>query len=288
MFMPKRILEKKLRRFLKEDIGQGDITTFATIPPNTIAEAKIVAKEDGLMAGIEETMILCESLGLQCKASILDGHRVKPNDIVLHIMGDARTILSAERTLLNLLSRMSGIATATKHMVDKIKDHGYDTRVAATRKVAPGLGYFDKKAVYLGKGDPHRSGLNDLMLIKDNHIRIVGSVRNATKLARNATSFTKKIEVEVTSLKEAFEAAESGADIIMLDNFSVAKVRDTIRELTKKGFRSKMIVEVSGGITEDNILEYAGTNVDIVSIGVITHSVASLDMSLEITKTISS
>ena len=288
MFMPKRILEKKLHRFLEEDIGQGDITAFVTVPPNTIVEATIVAKEHGLIAGIEEITILCQSLGLQCKSSILDGHPVKPKDKVLHIVGDARTILSAERTMLNLLCRMSGIATATKHMVDKIKDHGYDTRVACTRKVAPGLGYFDKKAVFLGKGDPHRSGLNDLILIKDNHIRIAGSVKNATKLARNITSFTRKIEVEVTSLKEAFEAAESRADIIMLDNFSVAEVRDTIQELTKKDIRNRMVIEVSGGITEDNILEYAGTKVDIISIGEITHSVASLDISLEITKIISS
>ena len=113
--------------------------------------------------------------------------------------------------------------------------------------------------MFLGKGDPHRSGLNDLILIKDNHIRIAGSVKNATKLARNITSFTRKIEVEVTSLKEAFEAAESRADIIMLDNFSVAEVRDTIQELTKKDIRNRMVIEVSGGITEDNILEYAGT-----------------------------
>lgn len=284
MFLPKRILEEKLRRFLEEDMGQGDITTQLTIPATTIIEAEVIVKERGMMAGIEEALVLCESLDLAATALTSDGSVVKPRTPILRIAGDARTTLTAERTLLNLLSRMSGVATATNHLVSKVKAAGYKTSVACTRKVTLGLGYFDKKAVFIGGGDTHRLHLDDLVLIKDNHVKIAGGVGKTVRKARESASFSKKIEVEVASAEDALEAAKAGADIIMLDNLSPADVKKTVALLTEKEVRSMVLLEASGGITEENILEYAAAGVDVVSIGEITHSVKALDMSLEVVK----
>ncbi len=284
MFLPRQVLEERLRRFLEEDIGQGDLTTYLTIPRDTIIEAKVIVKEKGLVVGIEEASVLCESLNLQVKTLTSDGTRVVPKTSILRIVGNARTLLSAERTLLNILSRMIGIATTTNHLVDKVRMAGYKTRVACTRKVASGLSYFDKKAVFVGGGDTHRLHLDDLVLIKDNHIKIVGSVEKAVRRVCEAVSFSKKVEVEVASIEDALEAAKAGVDIVMLDNFSPTKVRKTVSFLAKKGVRGNVLLEASGGITEKNILEYAAAGVDIVSIGKITHSVKALDMSLEVVR----
>lgn len=282
MFLPKRVLEEKLLRFLKEDLGQGDITTSLTIPEKTVVEAEVVVKEGGIVAGVEEAMVLCESLKLQAKALEHDGTRVKPQTPILHITGDARALLSAERTLLNLLSRMSGIATMTNNLVRKVAP--YKTRVACTRKLAPGLAYFDKKAVSLGGGDAHRLHLDDMVLVKDNHVRIVGNADKAVRKAREAASFSKKVEVEVSSAEDALQAAKAGADIIMLDNLSPKKVKEAAQVLTREGLREKVMLEASGGIDDKNIVEYAKTGVDVVSVGEITHSPKALDMSLEVTK----
>ncbi|UCH31769.1 MAG: carboxylating nicotinate-nucleotide diphosphorylase [Candidatus Bathyarchaeota archaeon] len=284
MFLPRRILEEKLYRFLREDVGQGDITTSLTIPKRAFAEALVVVKEKGLIAGIEEAMALCESLNLKASALTLDGAPVEPKTAILRISGNARTLLSAERTVLNILSRMSGIATSTNRVVSKIDSAGFKTRVASTRKVAPGFGFFDKKAVILGGGDSHRLKLDDLVLIKDNHIKIAGSIRSIIQKARATASFSKKIEVEVPSTSDAVEAAKAGAEIIMLDNFSPTEVKETVSLLTKEGFRSRVLLEASGGITEKNVLNYAATGVDIVSIGEITHSTRAMDLSLDIVK----
>ncbi len=152
MFIPRKILEEKLLQLLAEDVGQGDVTTAAIIPLGTKAEAEVIAREDGIVAGIEETVILVESLGLKAEAQMAEGGEIKKGQVIIHISGDARTILSAERTMLNLLSRMSGIATATRRMVKEIRKAGLNTRIAATRKTVPGFGYFDKKAVLIGGG----------------------------------------------------------------------------------------------------------------------------------------
>ncbi len=284
MLLPKRVVEEKLLRFLEEDVGQGDITTFLAIPQGTTVEAEVVMKESGLVAGVEEALALCESLNLRAKALVPEGAHVEPVASILHIVGDAKSVLSAERTLLNVLSRMSGIATVTSRLVKKVRTAGYRTCIACTRKVAPGLGYFDKKSVFLGGGDTHRMHLDDLVLIKNNHQKIVGSVGNAVRKIHEAVSFSKKVEVEVTSAEDALEAVEAGADVVMLDNFSPTEVKETLIFLAKKGVRSKVLIEASGGITRKNILEYVATGVDIVSLGEITHSVRALDMSLEIIK----
>jgi len=283
-FLPRKILKEKISKFLEEDLGQGDITTLLTVPSGTIVEAEIVAKESAVIAGIEEILTLLESFGFQVRVLVSDGSRVDGKATVLKIVGDARTLLSIERTLLNLLTRMSGIATATSRLIEKVRRAGYKTRIACTRKVAPGLLYFDKRAVMLGGGDTHRLHLDDLVIVKDNHLMVVGDVGEAVKSVGEAVSFSKKIEIEVSTEGEALEAAKAGADIVMLDNFSPQQIKNTIVLLDREGLRSKVLIEASGGINEQNVLEFAATGVDILSLGEITDSVKALDMSLEVVK----
>jgi len=284
MFLPKRVLEEKIRKFLEEDVGQGDITTALAVSSGTIVEAEVVAKEAGVIAGIEEALTFLESLKLQAEALVTDGARIEEKTTIMKIVGDARTLLSTERTLLNLLTRMSGIATATNRLIKKVRGAGYKTRIACTRKVAPGLLYFDKRAVMLGGGDTHRLHMDDLVLIKDNHLAIIGNVADAVKKVRNVVSFSKKIEVEVTDVKEALVAAKAGADIVMFDNFSPQQVKEAVALLEREGLRNKILIEASGRITEQNILEYAATGADVLSLGELTDSVKALDMSLEVLK----
>ncbi len=284
MFIPVKILEEKLKQLLAEDVGQGDVTSAAVVPSDFAVEATVSAKEAGTAAGIKETEILAKSLGLSVESKVTDGDEIKKGEILLKLSGNAQPILSAERTILNLLSRMSGIATATRKLTEKLRKAKTTARIAATRKTALGLSYFDKKAVLIGGGDPHRLHLDDMILIKDNHVAIVGSVENAVKKAKKMASFSKKIEVEVTSVADALKAAKAGADIVMLDNFSPKEVRKAVVALKEAGFLRKIVLEVSGGVTEQNLLEYALMPVDIISIGALTNSVKALDVSLEITK----
>jgi nicotinate-nucleotide pyrophosphorylase (carboxylating) len=283
MFMPHKILEEKLKQMLAEDVGKGDVTSEAIVPAGMTVEAEVLAKEAGVAAGIKETVIFAESLGLSVKAEVADGDEIESGTVLLRISGNARTILSAERTLLNLLSRMSGIATATRRLTEKLRKANATAKIAATRKTAPGLLYFDKKAVLVGGGDPHRLRLDDMILIKDNHVAIAGSVENAVKKAK-ASGFSRKVEAEVASVADAVKAAEAGADIVMLDNFSPKRVREAVEALKKAGFFGKVLLEASGGITEQNLLDYASAQVDIISMGALTHSVKALDISLEIVK----
>jgi nicotinate-nucleotide pyrophosphorylase (carboxylating) len=283
MFVPRRIVEEKLKQILADDIGQGDVTVAAVIPPNLTVKAEVIAKEEGIAAGIEEATFLAEYLGLIIKAKVADGEKIKNKQVLLQISGDAQTILSVERTMLNLLSRMSGIATKTRMLTEKLEKANVKAKIAATRKSAPGLLYFDKKAVIIGRGDPHRLHLDDMVLIKDNHLAIVGSVEEAVKKAKANASFTKKIEVEVTTVEAALQAAKVGADIIMLDNFSPKQAKAAGEGLKKAGF-GRVLLEVSGGITGENLLEYATARMDIISMGELTHSVKALDISLEIVK----
>jgi len=269
---------------LAEDLGQGDITTALIVPADSKAEAEIIAKEAGVIAGMEEAKILLESLGLIVETMVLDGEKVKAKSALMRISGDTRTILSVERTLLNIISRMSGITTTTRKLIGKIRKAKLKTKVACTRKVAPGLLYFDKKAVLIGGGDTHRLHLDDMILIKDNHILVTGSIKKAMEKVRKDASFSKKIEVEVTRVNDVLAAARARADIIMLDNFSPEQIEKAIKLLKKDRLFGKISLEASGGITSENILAYASTGVDIISLGEITHSAKALDMSLEITK----
>ncbi len=283
MFVPRKIVEEKLKQLLADDIGQGDVTAAAVIPANLTVKAEIIAKEEGIVAGIEEATYLAEYLGLAVNTKVSDGAKIKNKQILMRISGDAQTILSVERTMLNLLSRMSGIATKTRTLAEKLEGAHVKAKIAATRKSAPGLLYFDKKAVVIGSGDPHRLHLDDMVLIKDNHLAIIGSVEGAVKTAKAKASFTKKIEIEVNNVEDSLKAARAGADIIMLDNFSPKQAKDASEALEESGFGSVML-EVSGGITGENLLEYAKAKVDIISMGELTHSVKALDISLEIVK----
>ena len=283
MFVPRQIVEEKLKAVLAEDIGQGDVTAAAIIPSGLKVKAEVIAKEDGVVAGIEEATILAEYLGLKVEAKAADGEKIKSKQVLMHISGDAQTLLTVERTLLNLLSRMSGIATQTRTLTDIIKKNKSKTKIAATRKTAPGLNFFDKKAVAIGGGDPHRLHLDDMILIKDNHLAIVGGVEEAVKKAKANASFSKRIEVEVTTLEDTLVAAQAGADIVMLDNFSPKQAKEAAAKLRKAGYE-KVLIEISGGVTAQNIVEYAGADVDVISMGALTHSVKALDISLEIAK----
>ena len=283
MFVPRKILEEKLRQILAEDIGQGDVTAQAIIPPNLKVKAIAIAKDEGIVAGIEEAIILAEFLGLKIKAKVADGEKIKNKEVLLEIFGDAQTILCAERTMLNLLSRMSGIATLTRTLTEKLEKAGAKAKIAATRKSAPGLLYFDKKAVAIGGGDTHRFHLDDMVLIKDNHLAIVGRVEDAVKKSKANVSFSKKIEVEVTTADDAIQAAKAGADIVMLDNFSPKQAKVAGEMLKKAGF-ANVLLEVSGKITSETLMEYAAAQVDIISMGELSHSVKALDISLEIMK----
>ncbi|MEM2105193.1 MAG: carboxylating nicotinate-nucleotide diphosphorylase [Candidatus Bathyarchaeia archaeon] len=284
MFLPRKILEEKLQRILAEDVGQGDITTALTVPPEKNVEAQILTKENGIAAGIEEAKTLLESLGLKVETLVTDGVNVEAGQVLMKISGNARTILTAERTVLNILSRMSGIATTTRRLIDKIKKAKLETKIACTRKTAPGLLYLDKKAVWIGGGDTHRLHLDDMVLIKDNHIAVAGGIKAAITEARKSVSFSKKIEVEISKVKDVLTAAKAGADIIMLDNFTPEKIKRSIELLKKEGFYGKVLLEASGGITTKNFMEFASTGVDIVSLGEITASPKTLDISLEIVK----
>jgi nicotinate-nucleotide pyrophosphorylase (carboxylating) len=284
MFSPRKILEEKLLKMLAEDIGQGDITTALIVPEDNTAQAEVIAKEEGVIAGLEEAKILLESLNLKAENLVQDGDEISKKQVLMRISGDTRTILSVERTLLNIISRMSGIATTTRKTVEKIKEAGFKTKVACTRKTAPGLLYFDKKAVFIGGGETHRLHLDDMILIKDNHIAIAGGIEEAIQRVREKVSFSKKVEVEASRIEDVLVAAKAGADIIMLDNFSPKEIVKAIELLKKKGFFGKVLLEASGGITIENILDFASTGIDIVSLGEITHSAKALDISLEIKK----
>jgi nicotinate-nucleotide pyrophosphorylase (carboxylating) len=284
MFVPRKLVEERLKQLLADDIGQGDVTAAAIIPANLTVTAELIAKEAGVAAGIEEAIILAESMGLKVKANAADGQQVKYKQVLMQITGDAQTILTVERTLLNLLSRMCGIATATNSLAEKLRKAKSTARIAATRKSAPGLLYFDKKAVLLGGGDPHRLHLDDMILIKDNHLVIVGDPAEAVRLAKEKASFTKKIEVEITKATDIVRVAEAGADIIMLDNFTPNEVDKAVEMLEKANLPRKVLIEISGGINNETILDYAKAKIDIISLGAITHSVKALDISLEIIK----
>jgi len=279
--LPKEIVREKLLAFLKEDVGQADITSQLVVERDALAEAEIVAKERGVAAGLDEAQILLEVMNLECRPLLTDGDKFEKNAILMHIKGNARDILTVERTLLNIVTRMSGIATKTRLLQEAAMTVNPSVKVASTRKVPPGSLYFDKRAVALGGGDTHRLHLDDLILIKDNHKALAGSIREAVRRAK-AGSFSKKIEVEVSTADEAVEAAEAGADIVMFDNMTPSSIRDAVKSLESKGVRKRLVLEASGGIDETNILEFARSGVDMLSLGSLTHSARALDLSLEL------
>jgi nicotinate-nucleotide pyrophosphorylase (carboxylating) len=270
--------------FLEEDIGLGDITTNAVVEDEERIEAQIIFKEPAVVAGQSEVKSFLRTLGVNVSVLVEDGIEVGKGTVVTKLEGDARTILSVERTILNLQARMAGIATKTMHIINKIKKIAPSVKIAATRKTAPGLRYFDKISVAIGGGDTHRYGLDDAILIKDNHVIIAGGIDEAIHRVRSKASFTKKIEVEVRNAKEAMKAAKAKVDIIMLDNMSLKEIGRTIQLLEKYGLRNNVLIELSGQITEENVGQYARFNPDVISMGLLTHSIKAIDISLEIVK----
>lgn len=270
-----------IKYMLEEDEGFGDITSNALIPKDKIFNARLISKEDGILAGIEIIKNLFLEYDIEVLSSMNDGDKITKGDLLLELKGNARTLLRLERTALNLLMRMSGVATGTNRVVSKVKSVNPNVRVAGTRKTAPAIAKFDKLAISIGGGDTHRFALDDMVLIKDNHIAVVGSVKESLKLAKSNVSFSKKIEIEVETVEDAVIACENGADIVMLDNMNPTEINNTLNVLSDKNFRDNVLIEVSGGITEDNILDYAKCDVDIISLGFLTHGTRSLNFSLD-------
>jgi len=266
--------KKELLRFLAEDLGKGDISS-ALLPRKKI-KARIISRQNAIVAGVKFAKEVFALKG--CKVRILkkDGVKVKRNQTILEISGTPQGILSCERTALNLLSRMSGIATQTNELVKKIPSR--KTRLYATRKTAPGLRFFDKEAVLIGGGEKHRMSLDQMVMLKDNHL----SVEPLERLIKKAKTKHRKIEVEVENQRDAILAAKAGANIIMLDNFSLKNISRTISALKKLGLRNKVKLEASGGINTSNISNFAKTGVDMISVGSITNSVSGIDLSLEV------
>jgi nicotinate-nucleotide pyrophosphorylase (carboxylating) len=281
--LTRSVVEHAIRSFLAEDIGYGDITTNALIDSKQEAEGRVVCQESAIVAGIEEALFLLELTGCQGTAKARDGERVKAGTMILSALGPARALLGVERTLLNLLAHMSGVATATVDLVSIAnRESRGKVRIACTRKTLPGLRYFEKRAVKLGGGDMHRLRLDDAVLIKDNHLELAGSVGECVRKAKEKVSFTKKVEVEVTNADQAVEAAKAGADIILLDNMTPKEVERSVAMLKTENLRDQVLLEASGGIRKENLASYVKTGVDVISVGAITHSAPAIDLSMEI------
>jgi nicotinate-nucleotide pyrophosphorylase (carboxylating) len=261
---------------LKEDIGGGDITTNALIPAGKKIKAKITAKQDGIVCGLDVAGIVFETVDarIRIKEKVKDGQWVKAGQMIAIVEGPARGILTAERTALNFLQRLSGISTHTSSFV---KAAGNKVKILDTRKTAPGMRALEKYAVKMGGGINHRFGLFDAVLIKDNHLSVVGSISKALGIAKKKY---QKIEVEVKSIKEVKEAVNAGASRIMLDNMSINNIKKAVKTIRK--INRKIEIEASGGIDISNIKKVASTGVDFISVGSLTHSAKALDISLTI------
>lgn len=269
--------KKELAKFLSEDLGKGDITS--KLLPRKKIKARIISRQDGIIAGVNYVKEIFLSKGCTVRIIKKNGNEARPNQTILEITGFAQSVLSCERTALNLLSRMSGIATKTKKLVEKINAVNPRVKLYATRKTAPGLRFFDKEAVKIGGGEKHRMSLDQMIMIKDNHLAVVGSL---PRLVIKARKKYKKIEVEVENQEDALLAASIGVNIIMLDNFSPKEIINTVNRLKKSKLRKHVKLEASGGINEKNVGAYAKTGIDMISVGEITNAVTGIDFSLEI------
>lgn len=268
----------KLLEFLKEDVGEGDITTDATVSENKEASAEVVTGEDGVLAGLEEVVQLLDHEGLKHGTSFRDGDEIKKGSVIMEVSGNARKILSAERLVLNILMRMSGIATLVRGLSQRASPYG--VKIAGTRKTTPGFRYFEKKAMEIGGGWPHRLGLDDAFLIKDNHIAVAGLGEAISRVEDSGIS--KTVEVEVSTTEDALKACRLGVDIIMLDNMVQDGIKKTISELEKEGLRDAVQIELSGGITPENLDTFLKFKPDIISMGALTTDARWLDMSMRI------
>ena len=272
-------IDDAVTRALAEDLGRaGDVTSIATIPQDTLARAVVVARKAGTIAGLPLVVACFARLdpGIAIHAQARDGDTVAANTALMTIAGPARTVLSAERTALNFLGHLSGIATATAGFVRKAG--GGKTRICCTRKTTPGLRALEKYAVRCGGGFNHRFGLDDAILIKDNHVAVAGGVRAVLERARAAAGHLVKIEIEVDSLDQLQQVLDASlADVVLLDNFDVPTMQRAVALVA-----GRLVIEASGGITLDSIADIAATGVDYASSGALTHSAPSLDVALDI------
>ncbi len=269
------MLLSELERFIEEDIGSNDISCI--IVPDCKVNAEVVSKEDGIIAGLSEVTQIFDYFEVFAATDLAEGSAIKKDEIIFTLEGGARPILRAERLALNFLGRMCGIATLTRKYVDKAKN----VRIAGTRKTTPGFRKFEKKAIAAGGGDPHRFNLSDAVIIKNNHITVLG-LEKAVNAAKAAAGFTQKIEVEVEDVDSALCAAEMEVDIIMFDNMPAGEIERIVKILSEKGFRENIILEASGNINLENVGEYAETGVDVISVGALTHAANWLDVSLRV------
>lgn len=266
-----------VKRALAEDIGSGDITTSLTVPPGAVCRAHIIAKEEGVIVGLQVAEAVFAELGkVTFTPKVAEGACVRPGDTLAEVAGPTAVILTGERVALNFLQHMSGIATKTARLVELVRHSG--AKILDTRKTAPGLRALEKYAVRAGGGHNHRIGLYDAVLIKDNHIRAAGGVSKAVQAAKSGAPQGMTIEVEADTLDKIAEALEAGAEMILLDNMSPTLLSQAVGLC-----KGHALTEASGGVTEENIAEIAETGVDMISVGALTHSVKALDLSLEIT-----
>lgn len=274
-------VREMLANFLQEDVGAGDITSDNIIPADLAAKAEIVCKSRfAVVCGLEEASLLFDICGCNSEILVKEGSKVVRGRVVMNVSGCARDILKAERTVLNIVMRMSGIATETRRMVDLAKG----VTILATRKTAPGLRYFDKKAVVMGGGATHRMRLDEMVLIKDNHLVLLSDLGRCIRLTRKNVGSSIKVECEARTKEEALAVIAAEADVVMLDNFTPRQAQQTIRQITRMGLRNKVKIELSGGINQKNIRHYSRAKPDFISLGYITHSSKAVDFSLEITK----
>lgn len=276
MKIDKDILTDFIKRAFAEDVGTGDITTQTTVPEGTRASGRFIAKESGILCGIDvaQAVFHYADPAIELSANFKDGDAVSKGDIIASVRGDAAAILTGERLALNLMQRMSGIATNTHAAVRQAS--GTKAKIADTRKTTPGLRVFEKYAVHVGGGSNHRFNLADGVLIKDNHIKAAGGIANAVNAAKAAAPHTLKIEVEVESLEQLEEALKAGADIVLLDNMDNAAMKAAVQQTA-----GRALLEASGNMGEKDLSDVAATGVDIISIGALTHSVKALDISLK-------
>lgn len=266
----KIIIERKLREFLEEDCAFQDVTSNF-IPEDAHKSAKIIAKSKGFISGLAELKILYNILKVETVFKKKDGEEVNKGEIVVELKGNARNILLGERVGLNLITLMSAITSTTRKYVNIIKDSGKNIKIACTRKTLPGLRIFEKKAVLMGGGDTHRFSLDDMILLKDTHLRYyTGNIADLLKDVKKKASFSKKIEIEIEKAEDAVVAAQNGADIILLDNMSPNDVEDAINSLKKNNLRDSIIVEVSGSINSNNIVDYLVSEPDVISTSELT------------------
>lgn len=271
------MLIREIEQFIDEDLGYNDIS--CTVVPDKKIDATIFTKENCTLAGLDVAEAFFDFLNIHAQTAYSNGDDVHAGDVIFTLNGSTVSILRAERLVLNFLGHLIGIATLTRSCVRKVEPLS-QVRIACTRKTTPGIRKFEKMAVVAGGGDAHRFNLSDSIMLKDNHIKMMG-IETAIKSAKKMASFTQKIEVEVESTDDAILAASVGVDIIMLDNMEPGEVISTVEMLKRKGLRDSVIIEASGGIDQDNVVEYAKTGVDVISMGSLIHKANWIDVSLE-------